>query len=113
MQATKKRITKSFAIKVVKDFIAECKQEDIVFDKVILFGSASRNMAGEWSDIDVAFVSKIFKHHPIEDRRILNKIILRKNKFLDIESHPYPTKYFKEGDPFIDEIKKTGIEIKV
>ena len=112
MSTAKRKITKSFAIKLVKDFIETCKQEHIVFDKVILFGSASRNQATEWSDIDVAFVSKIFKHHPIEDRRILNRIILRKDKFLDIESHPYPTKYFKEGDPFIDEIKKTGIEIK-
>ncbi len=31
----------------------------------------------------------------------------------DIEPHPYPTSKFKKGDPFIDEIKKTGIEIKV
>jgi hypothetical protein len=28
-----------------------------------------------------------------------------------IEPKTYPTDYFQEGDPFIEEIKNTGIEI--
>ena len=34
-------------------------------------------------------------------------------KFYHIEPHTFPTKYFEEGDPFIDEIKATGLELKV
>ncbi len=30
-----------------------------------------------------------------------------------IETKTYPTDYFEKGDPFIDEIKKTGIEISI
>jgi len=34
------------------------------------------------------------------------------NPYIRIEPITYPTDYFQESDPFIDEIKKTGIEIK-
>jgi len=36
-----------------------------------------------------------------------------KNEYMLIETKTYPTDYFEKGDPFIDEIKKTGIEIKI
>jgi hypothetical protein len=29
-----------------------------------------------------------------------------------IETHPYPTNYYKDGDDFINEIIKDGIEIE-
>jgi uncharacterized protein len=113
MPETQKGITKQTAIKIVKNFIIACQKMHISFDKVILFGSAAKNKTHEYSDIDVAFISDIFKNNPITDRRILNKVILTNDSFIDIESHPYPTTYFKQGDPFIDEIKRTGIEIKL
>ena len=31
---------------------------------------------------------------------------------LRIETNTYPTDYFQEGNPFVEEIKNTGIEIK-
>jgi hypothetical protein len=31
----------------------------------------------------------------------------------DVEPHPYPVKNFEIGDPFIDEVKRAGIEIKI
>ena len=32
---------------------------------------------------------------------------------MDIEPHIFNTSYFEEGDPFIEEIIKTGKEIKI
>lgn len=113
MQTTKGKITKQTALKVVKEFVIECKKSGVLFDHVILFGSAARNKTHKYSDIDVAFSSRMFNDNPIEDRRLLNRVIVKNNRFLDIETHPFPTKYFNEGDPFIDEIKRTGIEIKM
>ena len=43
-----------------------------------------------------------------------NRKISRANiKFVDIESHLFNSAYFEEGDPFIEEIIKTGKEIKL
>jgi predicted nucleotidyltransferase len=112
MRSRKAKITQSAAIRIVKEFIQLCRENKLIFDKVILFGSAAKNQTTPWSDIDVAFISKDFKNDPVEDRRLLNKLSFKNEKFLDIESHPYPTSYFKQGDPFIDEIRRTGIEIK-
>ncbi|MCY7411417.1 MAG: nucleotidyltransferase domain-containing protein [Chitinophagales bacterium] len=113
MRTKKKILTRAVAIKTVKEFVKVCGDHNLSFDKVILFGSTARNKAHQWSDIDVAFASKSFKHDPFQDRHILNRLVLKDKKFLDLQFHPFPTKYFNEGDPFIDEIKRTGIEIKM
>ena len=94
----------------ISDYIAECNRLGVHFKKVILFGSYARNTAHEWSDIDLALVSDDFTGMRIEDR---HKITLANIKFVDIEPHIFNTAYFEEGDPFIEEIKKTGKEIKL
>ena len=102
------------AIKLIRQFILSCAENNLPIDKVILFGSVSRNEAGKWSDIDVAFFSKNFVGNRFADSHLLNQIAVKKKDFLKIESHPYPTSYFKnETDPMVSEIKKTGIEIKI
>ena len=40
----------------------------------------------------------------------LEKIGIKK-PYIRIETKTYPTDYFNQGDPFIEEIKKTGIKI--
>jgi hypothetical protein len=64
----------------------------------------------EYSDIDVALVSEQFTGNPISDWHMLSPISI---KFTDVEPHPFSTRYFEKGDPFIDEIKKTGLNIPV
>ena len=46
----------------------------------------------------------------IEDIR---KISSANVKFADIKSHLFNSAYFEESDPFIEEIKSTGKEIKL
>ncbi len=107
-------LNRNAAIKLVQQFVSSCSDNNLALDKVILFGSASRNEAGKWSDIDLAFFSKDFVGNRYTDSHLLNLIAVKKKKFLEIEPHPYPTSYFKdETDPMVQEIKRTGIEIKI
>jgi uncharacterized protein len=103
-------LNKELAIKQVKDFLNDCKNIGLNLNKVVLFGSAARDNMNEWSDIDVLLVSDRFTSNPFENIRQYSRINI---KYPDIETHPYPTDYFLESDPFIEEIKKTGIEINL
>jgi len=103
-------LNKETAISKVKAFVDACKERNIFFRKVIIFGSMISGNIHEDSDIDVALVSDGFTGSAYGDWHILSPINI---KFTDIEPHPFPTKYFEQGDPFIDEITRTGIEIEV
>lgn len=105
-------LTKKGAIKIVKEFINACEENNISFSKVILFGSMVSGKNHEYSDIDVALVSQKFNEKPFRNWSLLTPVKIKSKKFLSIEPHPFSEKYFKEGDPFIEEIKKTGLEIK-
>jgi len=102
--------TKKDLKKYISDYIAECNKLGVHFSRVILFGSYARNTQHEWSDIDLALVSDDFNGPRLENR---GKISPANIKFVDIEPHIFNTAYFEKGDPFIEEILKTGKEIKV
>ena len=78
--------------------------------KVILFGSFARNQQHELSDIDVALVADEFIGVGFKDMDLFIDVL---KNYVVIQTKTYQTKEFEEGDPFIDEIKKTGIEIKI
>ena len=105
-------LTKKTAIERVKNFALELKAGGLRLRKVILFGSYTRNRQHEWSDIDVALVADEFTGIGFDDAKFFSSVNIKKPYIL-IEAKTYPTGYFKKGDPFIDEIKRTGIEIKV
>ncbi len=105
-------LTKEIAIKTIKDFVLACEEKNITFSKVFLFGSVAINKTHEYSDIDVAFVSDKFSGMPFKDWSMLTPVKTSNRRFTDIEPHPYTPEDFEEGDPLIDEIKRTGIEIK-
>jgi len=48
------------------------------------------------------------KDNVFENLKLYSKINIR---YPVIETHPYPTKYYYEGDDFIKEIIKDSIEI--
>jgi uncharacterized protein len=105
-------LTKKSAINRVENFAKEIKLTGIHLRKVILFGSYAKNKQHKWSDIDVALVADEFCGVGFMDIDFFARISIKKPYIL-IESKTYPTSYFKKGDPFIDEIKRTGIEIKI
>jgi predicted nucleotidyltransferase len=103
-------LTHEALMQYIKDYIKACNQLGVTFSKVILFGSYARNQAHQWSDIDLALISDNFTTDRIDNR---DKIVGADIKFSNIEPHTFNTKYFEDGDPFTEEIKKTGIEILV
>ena len=105
-------LTRNAAIKMVENFAKEINQQGINLRKVILFGSFAKGLQHEWSDIDVALVADDFTGVGILDTPRFSSIGI-KNPYYRIEPKTYSTDYFQESDPFIEEIKKTGIEIKI
>ncbi|OGU12725.1 MAG: hypothetical protein A2X61_10040 [Ignavibacteria bacterium GWB2_35_12] len=101
-------LNKELAIKQVKSFLHDCKIIGLNINKVIMFGSAARDDMNEWSDIDIMLVSDNFTRNPFDNIKQYSRININ---YPDIETHPFPTDYFIESDPFIEEIKRTGIEI--
>ena len=103
-------LTKNGAIKTVKNYAKEINKNGVTLRKVILFGSFAKGTQHKWSDIDVALVDYDFSGVGILDTPRFSRIGIKK-PYIRIEPKTYPTDYFLESDPFIEEIKKTGIEI--
>lgn len=110
MQANQGKINKNAGIKLAKQYIEMCQDSGIRISKAFLFGSTVNRTSDQDSDVDVLLVSTDFINNTLENWRLLAPITA---KLYDVEPHPYPEKKFKKGDPFIDEIKRTGIEIKL
>jgi len=101
-------VNREIAIDTAKSFINDCKSSGLTFYKVLLFGSTAKNKAHEWSDIDLLLISDQFGENIFENLKLYSRINI---KYPIIETHPYPTKFYKEGDDFINEISKESIEI--
>lgn len=101
-------VTRESAINTAKSFVSECLSTGLTFHKVFLFGSAAKNRTHEWSDIDLLLISDQFGENVFENLKLYSKINI---KYPAIETHPYPTKYYYEGDDFIQKISRDGIEI--
>jgi uncharacterized protein len=93
----------------INRFLQKLKESNIIIQKAILFGSFANEKYHEFSDIDIALVSSSFTGNPYYDNELI-----RDAKFAvsyDIEAHTYTQDGFNEGDPFVREILKNGIEI--
>ncbi|MFA6570753.1 MAG: nucleotidyltransferase domain-containing protein [Bacteroidota bacterium] len=101
-------VNRETALNIAKSFVDECLANGLHFYKVFLFGSAARNQANEWSDIDLLLVSDAFNDNIFDNLKLYSSINI---KYPIIETHPYPTKYFLEGDDFINEISKHSVEV--
>ncbi|MCL2329002.1 MAG: nucleotidyltransferase domain-containing protein [Bacteroidetes bacterium] len=106
----KTMLTQNAAINTVQNYAKEINSRGVNLRKVILFGSFAKGTQHEWSDIDVALVADDFSGVGFLDRKRFSGINI-KDPYMMIEPITYPTDYFEESDPFIEEIKKTGIEI--
>jgi predicted nucleotidyltransferase len=73
-------------------------------------GFRGRGEQREWSDIDVALVADEFIGVGFEDIKRFIDVTIQK-PYLFIESHTFNTSEFYEGNPFIAEIRRTGIVI--
>ncbi|MFH1288455.1 MAG: nucleotidyltransferase domain-containing protein, partial [bacterium] len=91
-------------------FMQFIKAEGLDFKSAYLFGSYAVEKYRKDSDIDLALiVDNSIKD--IFDEQIKLMRIAARFEYPIIEPHPISEKDFKDGNPFVNEILKTGIRI--
>ena len=103
-------LTQTAAIDIVRNYAREIEEQGVKLRTVILFGSFAKGRQHEWSDIDVALVADEFTGVGFIDKNRFPYVGIKK-PYIRIESKTYPTDYFRNSDPFIEEIKKDGIVV--
>ncbi|HET9504730.1 MAG TPA: nucleotidyltransferase domain-containing protein [Hymenobacter sp.] len=101
-------VTQQTALIEVNQFASELRQLAIPLRQVILFGSFARNEQHEWSDIDVALIADSFTGFRAEDIQPFVRSLAR---HIDIEPHTFSPEQFTDWNPFVQEIKRTGIVV--
>ena len=104
-------LTQDVAIETVRNYAIDIEARGVHLRTVILYGSFAKGTQHEWSDIDVALVADEFTGFTFNDCKLYSGLGIRKS-YIRIEEKTYPTDYFNQGDPFIEEILRTGIKIK-
>ena len=101
-------VTQQTALAEAKQFAEELHQLGIGLRQAILFGSFARNEQRQWSDIDVALVADSFTGFRAEDVVLFVRSLV---KHVDVEPHTFSPAQFTDWNPFVQEIKRTGIII--
>jgi len=96
------------AINTAESFVNECLLQGLTFRKVLLFGSMAKGTMHEWSDIDLLLISDDFTDNVFQNLSLYSKINIR---YPVIETHPYPTRHYTDGDEFIESIEKNSVQI--
>jgi predicted nucleotidyltransferase len=104
-------LDKNAAVEIVRNYANDIEEHGVHLREVILYGSFAKGTQHEWSDIDVALVADEFTGFYFNDSDLFPYVGIKK-PYIRIETKTYPTEYFQQGDPFINEIIKTGIRIK-
>lgn len=94
-------------INIVNKYINEISKKFII-KEVYIFGSYAKGTNNEDSDIDVAV---ILESNIDTIDLMIELMMLTQNIDLRIEPHPIKINDFKQGNPFVDEIKNTGLKV--
>lgn len=95
--------------KIIDDFLQELSKNNIKIEQAVLFGSCAQGTFNDWSDIDLAIVSKAFQGERFRDRAIIRRIKLKISS--DLEPIPYSPADFSTDNPFVKKILETGIKV--
>jgi uncharacterized protein len=82
----------------------------IPLKKSILFGSYAKNLQTEFSDFDICLISNSFVGVGFLDWKPFLKILI-KDEYALIQAKTFASQDFEASNPFIEEIKTTGILI--
>lgn len=101
---------KDIVINKAKSFIDLLQKNGIDVSEAYLFGSVTRGVTDESSDIDVAIVSSNFSGLPYYDIKKISRY--RRKIDLRIEIHPFSLNDIVANPPlFFSKIKKEGIRL--
>ena len=103
-------LDRNAVIEIVRNYVNDIELHGVHLRTAILYGSFAKGTQHEWSDIDVALVADNFTGWYPDDKKLFPRVCIKK-PYIRIETNTYPTDYFEKGDPFINEIKDTGIKI--
>lgn len=94
----------------IKQFISAVAMQTPGFVTAYLFGSFAKNNEVTDSDIDIALIIDNLKDSEKFDKQV--QLMLLASQFdIRIEPHPISSEDLLSGNPFVHEIRKTGIEI--
>lgn len=92
---------------LIEKYKSLLRKENILFEKVYLFGSYAKGLAKPWSDIDLCIVSKQFGKNYHDELVRLMKIAAKIEPL--IEPHPYHPKDLEDPyDSLAHEIRTSG-----
>lgn len=101
-------VTQNIAIETGKRFVEEVLNLGINLKKAYLFGSYAAEKQREHSDIDIALIADEFTGiGPVDVKMILKAL----RNYSIIQPITYATDDLITDDPFLEEIKRTGVEI--
>lgn len=83
---------------------------ELEIKKAFLFGSFAKGMENENSDIDIAIVVGNMTNFFSTQMQLMK---VRRNLDLRIEPHPISVSDFTIKNPFVSEILKSGVELKI
>ena len=95
--------------KIIKKYLKELEKNQIHVQRAILFGSHSKGLSHDWSDIDIAIVSDAFDGVRIRDKGKIRRITLSVSS--DLAPIPFRPGDFTEDDPLVREILQTGVRV--
>ncbi len=93
----------------VIELIRQLNANDLPISQAYIFGSYAKGLQTRWSDIDVALISDRFEGDFFNDRSKVIPYVV--NIETDIEAHPFRPEDFGAGNPFVEEILRTGVRI--
>ena len=95
----------------IRQYVSDVARKTPGFVTAYLFGSYAKNKQTVESDIDIALVIDNLNDSDKFDLQV--QLMLSASKYdTRIEPHPLSRQDLISGNPFVYEIKKTGIEIK-
>lgn len=102
---------KEDALKIAVKYLSFLKSERNNIVKAYLFGSYAKGNSNDSSDIDIAIVFNKIMTNNFEMQ--IQLLMLTTQFDTRIEPHPFAKKDFNINNPIVNEVLKTGIEIKL
>lgn len=90
-------------------YIEALRKRNIDVVTAYLYGSYAQGKATEWSDIDVAVLTRKFIGDSFDFKFLLMKIA--RDIDFNIEPHPFLADEFTEDDPLAAEVMRTGEKV--
>ncbi|MFA4852317.1 MAG: nucleotidyltransferase domain-containing protein [Bacteroidales bacterium] len=94
----------------INQYLSLIRKNHKGIEKAILFGSYAKNNERQDSDIDIALIFDKLNDDDKFDLQV-QLMLLASQVDTRIEPHPISKKDFNSNNPFVIEIKRTGVEI--